>query len=245
MRAASLALALAGAVACGRFPSQGRDADTAIAARRETGLRALIDAAEKGRLVPFGAMVVVVRERVVQDALSASLPFERVIAGRYRVRVTSAGVRFEDGVALVILLGRATVDGRTEAEASVDLRVITTLDVLELDPVSGVLRGAPTVLAVDARRSSVLGVESRLAEALVEELGREGLEAFAALAARVEIPVALESRLVLPEVGPEGGVHIRAATLPIRAGVADVKAFGGRLWVSLDVAVENEDGAAP
>ena len=106
-----------------------------------------------------------------------------------------------------------------------------------LDPRSGVLRGAVKVIAVDARRVDVMGVRAIPAESLVEGLGRERLEAFSALASDIEIPVRLEQQVALPAVGP-GEVRIEAAVIPLRASVADVKAFRGKLWVSIDVSTE-------
>jgi hypothetical protein len=74
-------------------------------------------------------------------------------------------------------------------------------------------------------------------EDLVEQLGREQLDAFSALASAIEIPVRLERSVTLPAVGP-GEVRIAAATIPVRAAVADVKAFGGKLWVSVDISTD-------
>jgi len=111
------------------------------------------------------------------------------------------------------------------------------LDVVELDPASGTLRGRVSVIAVDARRVDVLGMASHLAEDLVEDLGREKLDAYGDLVSRVDIPVRLERSVSLPAVGP-AEVSIDAATIPLRVAISDVKAFQGKLWVSVDVAAE-------
>jgi hypothetical protein len=212
-------------------------AEGAVLERRRQGLASLVAAARRGTLLPFDKVLVVADDRLVRQVIAASLPVERVIGDRYRIRVTGAEVRFEDGFALVRLEGEATFADRPATEGRAELTIYGGLDVVDLDPDSGVLRGGVKVIAVDARRVDVFGVRSFLAEDLVENLGREKLDAFSALASRIEIPVRLERSVTLPAVGP-GEVRIDAATIPLRVAVADVKAFRGKLWVSVDVSTE-------
>lgn len=211
-------------------------AERAVLERRRQGLVGLLAAAHRGPLLPFDRVLVVADERLVLGVIAASLPFERVIRERYRVRVTRAEVHFEDGFALVRLDGEARFVGQ-EAGGYAELTVYGGLDVVELDPDSGVLRGGVKVIALDARRVDVLGVASHLGEDLVEDLGRGKLDDFSALASRIEIPVQLERQVTLPAVGP-GEVRIEAASVPLRVAVADVKAFRGKLWVSVDVSTD-------
>ena len=218
-------------------------AERAVLERKQQGLAGLIEAARRGRLLPFDRVLVVADERLVAQVIAASIPFERVILERYRVKVTGAEVHFEDGFALVRLDGEASFADRP-AGGRAELTVYGGLDVVDLDPDSGVLRGGVNVIAMDARRVSVLGVRTLLAEDLVESLGREKLEGFSALASRIEIPVRLERGILLPAVGP-GEVRIDAATIPMRAAVKDVKAFNGKLWVSVSVSAETGPVASP
>jgi hypothetical protein len=231
--AAAVIAVLAPEAAWRRHEEDGASLEEAILARRRQGLATLLSASEKG-LVPFDGVLIAVDQGVVRDVLRASLPYERVISARYRVRVTAAEASFEDGAALVRLEGRASFADRPEDDAWADVTVAGAVDVVELDPRSGTLRGAVRVLAMDARRVDVMGVRSELAARLVEDLGREGLDAFGALLSRIEVPVALEHEITLPE-RDGGGVRLHRATLPLRASVADVRAFGGRLWVSVAV----------
>lgn len=212
-------------------------AERAVLERREQGLAALVTAARRGTLVPFDKMLVVADERLVRDVIAASLPFERVISARYRIRIERAEVHFEDGLGLVRLEGQATFADRAPDQGRADVAVYGGLDVVELDPASGTLRGRVSVIAVDARRVDVLGMASHLAEDLVEDLGREKLDAYGDLVSRVDIPVRLERSVSLPAVGP-AEVSIDAATIPLRVAISDVKAFQGKLWVSVDVAAE-------
>jgi hypothetical protein len=215
-------------------------AEPAVLERQRAALASLLDEAKDGPLVPFDRVLVVVDQALVQDLLASVMPYERVIS-RYRVRVTAASVRFEDGFALVRLDGRASLAASTEAAAFADVSVFGGLDVLALDPESGILRGEVRVIAVDVRRVAVLGLGAPAdAEELIEQLGRERLEAFGALASRLQIPVRLERAVELPAVASDSGVRIAAARIPLRAGVTHVRALRGRLWVSIDASVGAE-----
>jgi hypothetical protein len=222
-----------GVFACEEEEPETRvSAEEAILERKCDGLEALISAAEKGRLVPFDQVLVVVEQGLVQELLGAAMPFERVIEDKYRIRVTGAKVEFDDGFALVRLVSRASFAGRDESEAYAEVEVYGGLDVVELDPVSGLLRGRVRLMGVEARRVDVLGMAAP-AERLVEDLSRERIESFEALASSVEIPVRLESSITIPAVGPEGRISIARAEVPMKVEVRDVKAFRERLWVSL------------
>jgi hypothetical protein len=235
-RALFLALVLALLPACRRHETAA-SAESAVLERRREGLTALVAAAKQGALLPFDKLLVVADERLVAEVIAATLPFEAVIAGRYRVSVTRAEVRFEDGFGLVRLDGEASFADRPASDGHAELTVYGGLDVVDLDPDSGVLRGRVKVIAVDARRVNVYGVQASLVEELVESLGREKLDSFGVLASRIEIPVRIEGKVTLPAVGP-GEVSIEAETIPVRASVSDVKAFRGKLWVSVSVAID-------
>jgi len=220
-------------------------ADAAIAQRQNEGLRRLVADAEKGPVVQPGDVLLVVDERMVQELLSNVLPVEHVISGRYRIRLTRASVRFEDGLALVRLGGRATLADHDEQYASADLDVAGGIDVVDLDPRSGRLRGQVRIIAVDAQAVAVMGMKTpRQAESLVEELGRERLEAFSELLSGIQIPVRIEQDLVIPAVTGEAGLRIGAASVPLTVSVLDVNAFKGRLWVSVKAAVDEGRAAA-
>jgi len=223
------------APACRRPPRGRLTAEQAVAARQRQGLERLLAKEAQGALLPSEEVLVVVDQRLVQDVLTASLPYERVISDKYRVRVTAAGVTFDDGAAVVRLEGQASLAHGGEAGATAEISVVGFLDVVELEPSSGILRGRIRIVAVDARRVDVLGVRAP-AERLVEDLSRESVEAFNVLASSVEIPVRLEREVTLPAVGPAGGVTIAAAAVPVRLAVVDLEAFRGRLWVSIDAA---------
>jgi hypothetical protein len=238
----ALALTLAvtaGVVAYLRLGAHHHRHETALSAERAVlqrqlqGLSGLLLAAEKGPLVTFDSVLVTVDEQLVQSLIETALPIEAVVADRYRVRVSAARVQFEDGFALVTLEGRASMADRPQEDTFADVLLYGALDIVDLDPVSGTLRGRVTLIAFDARKVGVMGVGARPAEGLVEDLARERLEAFAPLLSDIEIPVAVQGRLDLPGLN-EGGVRIAADTLPLRVAVQSVKAFRRKLWVSVD-----------
>lgn len=239
-RAAAVAALITAAGAC-QAPPRRASAEEAVLERQREGLQALIRAAERGPLVPFGQVLVVVHQGLVQDLLSAAMPYERTVAGKYRIRIDAARVAFDDGFALVRFDGRASRAGHAfEEDVSAEVSVFGGLDIVELDPVSGILRGRVKIIAVEARRAALLGLKAPV-ERLVESLGREKLETFSSLASGLEIPVSLERSIAIPAARGEAGIRIAAAAVPVRAAVLDVKAFRGRLWISITASA----GAGP
>ena len=218
---------------------------------RNDALRKLIDAGQEGPLIPFDQILVAVDQALVQDLISSAVPFERTVAQKYRIRVDRAGVEFEDGLALVWLGGRASLADWPEEEAFADITVFGALNVVEIDPASGLLRAHVEVLSLQAHRVDLLGLPAPIKD-LVASLGKEKVEEFNVLASPVEIPVKVQSHVSLPEVGPEGGVHIEGVSIPIHAAVKGMKALRGKLFVSVGAGVHSEKhpagpggGAAP
>jgi hypothetical protein len=86
-----------------------------------------------------------------------------------------------------------------------------------------------------------LFMRARQAEKLVQELGREKLEKYAALASAIQIPVRQRYEFRVPGVGPPEVVRIEEARVPLELKVYDVTAFDGKLWVSMTAST----GTAP
>jgi hypothetical protein len=208
-----------------------RPAEEAVLERRRQGLLALLQAAARGPLVSREAhrVLFLVDQSLVADLLATQVPREYVIEDTFRIWVTGARITFEDGLALVRLDGRASLVG-AEEEVFADVAVFGDLEILRDQPSAAVLRSRINVIAVDARRVEVAG--QRDADKLVERLAKSRLSAFAALASGLEIPVRHEHAIVMPSVD-EGPVRIEATTLPLRLTLVDVKAFKGKLWLSM------------
>lgn len=195
-----------------------------VLAQQTVGLQALVEAAERGTLLSFKHVLVVVDQGLVQDILRAAMPIQGSVGG-FEVRIESAEASFGDGLALIHLNGKASL---IESSVTASLRVYGALEVVSMDPASGLLRCSVRVFGVEADRANVLGIDEPL-RGLAETLSHGGL---AALLRFVEIPVRINDHLTLPAVDSKR-LRIRATDVPIRAEVAEVKAFGGKLWVSL------------
>ena len=195
-------------------------------------LRVQVAAAEAGTLLDFEQMLVVVDQQLIQQLLASATPLEGDVQS-FHVRIDAARAEFAKGVALVHLDGQASlVSGGISAEMS----VYGGLDVVELDPASGVLRARVSVYAVDIPKADLLGIDQptrRLTQALAEG----GLEA---LLGPIEVPVRIEDRLELPALRTRR-VSIPALEVPVAATVSSVRVFSGKLWVG----VRAKAGPAP
>jgi hypothetical protein len=207
-----------------------------VLARQTVALQTLVDAADRGALVNFAQVLVVVDQGLVRDLLRAAMPIEALIGG-FRVRLESAEASFDDGLALVHLSGKATL---IESSVSADLRVYGGLEVVKLDPQSGRLRCEVRVFGVEADRANLIGIDEPLRD-LARALSHGGL---AALLRFVEVPVRIDDHLSLPAVHSKR-LRLRAAEVPIRAEVAEVKVFKGRLWVGLSEQPEVQPESVP
>jgi hypothetical protein len=201
----------------------------ALLSRQNQELAKLASAAENGTLLDFESMLIVVDQALVRDLLRAVTPLEADVGSGVHVKIDSADASFEDGVALVSMTGTASVGG---APVGSRVTVLAAIDVVELQPVSGVLECRVNVLGVDAQGTTARGHDDAV-DRLTEALARGGLSL---LLGSLEIPVGVEDRLSIPAVESKR-LQIAAVNLPLRVGVQQVKAFGGRLWVYVDAAL--------
>jgi hypothetical protein len=199
-------------------------AEELVLQRQVQKLRVQVEAAEAGTLLDFEEILVVVDQDLVQRLLASATPLEGDVQG-FHVRIDAARAEFTNGVALVHLNGQAAlVSGGISAE----MGVYGGLDVVELDPRSGVLRARVAVYAVDIPAADVLGIDQP-ARRLTQALAEGGLEA---LLGPVEVPVRIEDRLELPALRTRR-VSIPALQVPVAATVSSVRVFSGKLWVGV------------
>lgn len=162
----------------------------------------------------------------MQDLLSAVSPMEAEIGGGFHVNIDGVETVFGDGVALVQLTGTAVVN---ESPVGARVTVFGSIDAVEIEPKSGILRCNVSILAVEAENAEALGRNDpvgRLTEALTEG----GL---AMLLGPLEIPVKLENSLDIPAVDSKR-LRIPKETLPLSIAAHQIKVFGGKLWVFVD-----------
>jgi len=221
-------------------------AERAILVRQVERLRELVAASENGPLFDPDQLLVLVDQKLVQAMLSSTMPWEEVVGGHFRVRATSVEVRFEDNVGLLRVDGSISSSLAQENEDIAELTLYADIDVVELDPTSGILSGQVSLLAYELRPAGLLtkGAVAPFAPRLMDELGRLGLNAFVALVRPFEIPVLLERDIEIAGLGPEGPVTLAPGRVALSIGVSSVRAFDGRLWVSLDANPHGWDSGA-
>ena len=203
-------------------------AQEALLSRQNQELLKLASAAESGTLLDFKGLLIVVDQVLVQELLHAATPLDADVGSGFHVKIDSADASFGDGVALIRMTGTASVGG---ASVGSPVTVFGAIDVVELNPASGVLQCGVSILGVEARDASALGHNDPVGR-LMEALTHGGL---ALLLGSLEIPVSIENRLSIPAVESKR-LRIAAEDIPLTITVKQVKAFGGRLWVFVDAA---------
>ena len=213
-------------------PSSSRlrvSAQEALLARQNQELVKLASAAERGTLLDFKGVLIVVDQVLVQDLLRAVMPLDGDVGGGFRVQIDAVDAAFGDGVALVRLSGRANVG---TASVGSPITVFAAVDVVSLDPVSGILQCGVSIISVEAQDAAALGRNDPVGR-LTEALTHGGLSM---LVGSLEIPVSVENKLSIPAVESKR-LRIESEDLPLTIAVQQVKVFGGRLWVFVDVAL--------
>jgi hypothetical protein len=205
-----------------------------LLSRQNEELVKLTLAAEKGSLLDFKGVLIVVDQALVQDLIRAATPLEADVGSGFHVKIDSASASFGDGVALVRMTGTARLGG---ASVGSQVTVLASVDVVELDRSSSVLECRVNVLGVEAQDAKALGRNDPVGR-LTEALTRGGLSL---LLDSFEIPVSVENSLSIPAVESKH-LRIAAEDLPLTITVQRVKAFGGRLWVFVDAALAPDRG---
>lgn len=204
------------------------DVGRATLIRERDALRRYVDQAS-GPLVPFDAVVVVIRGELLQEVLDGVLPVERPVGESVLLTLRSARVRFRSGLALVELEGRAAL--RDNPAVFADLLVSGVLEVLGVDAATGTLATRIQVLGFETADVGVAGL-SPPAERLVNRLASGRAQSLNEVLERIEVPVRLAETLDLPAVD-EPEVTIRGGSVAFRLQVEDVKVLDDRLWVAV------------
>ena len=171
----------------------------------------------------------VVDQALVQDLLRAVTPMDAYVGSGFRVRIDSADTAFGDGVALVRMTGIASLETSPVGAA---VTVFGAIDAVRIEPRSGVLRCSVAILGVEAEDAKALGRNDPIGR-LTEALAHGGLSM---LLGGLEIPVRVENHLSIPAVASKR-LQIVAEDLPLTVGAQQIKVFGGKLWIFVDVAL--------
>ncbi len=205
-------------------------AQETLLTRQNQALLELTAAAEAGTLLDFKDILVVVDQSLIQDLLRAVTPMDADVGKGFHVRIDAAETAFGDGVALVRMSGTARLD---DSAVGAPVTVFGAIDAVQIDPASGVLRCNVAILGVEARDAKALGRNDPVGR-LTEALAHGGLSM---LLGGLEIPVRVENHLLIPAVASKR-LQIVAEQLPLTVGAQQIKVFGGKLWVFVDVALK-------
>jgi hypothetical protein len=204
-------------------------------------LRKLVNAARSGPILADHDTVLVLDQRLIAQILAAHLPWEEVVAERYRVRIMKVAVECQDGLALLTMEGRVGLRSVPSAADFARLRLFGDVDVVELDDARGALRGRVSLLAFEVHPTGAFERHSATRRFL-DEFGRLRIHAFTAFARPFEMPVRLERIIEVPPSSGQDPVRLLAGRLMVTATVSDVLAYDERLWIALRADV-NEPGA--
>jgi hypothetical protein len=196
------------------------------------GLHALIGALKRGQLTKPDQLLVGADEATVERLIGATLPQERIVSKRFRIRLEKAQVRFRGNQSVVTLAGRASaVDA---AATFVDVTLKGGLSDLIVQRDSGALTTKVAIYSLEVQRAAAIGAENRAVRDLAKALAQARVDSLAELGPSVVIPIRLHEDIPLngldeePLIAAPGKLHIQLT-------VAKVLAVSGRLWVLLDV----------
>ncbi len=184
----------------GPAPAPSLSAREALLSRQNQELAKLAAAAESGTLLDFKGVLIVVDQALVQDLVRAVTPLEADVGHGFHVKIDSADTAFGDGLALVRMSGTARVGG---ASVGSQVTVFGAIDVVKLDPASGILQCGVNVVSVEAQNATALGRSDPVGR-LTEALAEGGLSL---LLGTLEIPVSVEDRRRAPRSGVEAPAH--------------------------------------
>jgi hypothetical protein len=227
------ALALAVAVAASFGACRPRE--TAETTRLRTGetfllaqiadLKTLAARAEAGDVQTADRIAIGISEETAKALFDVSLPQEKVLGDRVRVRVVKAQPYFQGNNAAVLF--EADAQGKsTGAQARLELggRLVN----FRVD--DGRLRADVELVHFKVLDSSLAILGSGVLESLIQD----NLGVLAELTPHFEVPVRLEHSIKIGGL-QEGVVTTKGGVLPLAMSVAEVMPLNRRLWVFLEV----------
>jgi hypothetical protein len=182
----------------------------------------LVGKARRGELVTEGQIAIGVSESLVERLLTASLPPDRVVAGRLHVALDKVEPFFRGGLAIIRLRARVSVTNLPDAK-------------VELDIVSGLknirLEKGRLLARVSIHHFRVVSAfVGDTGKNLIEDAMRTHQHAVEDLIPGLEIPVLLEESVEFGGI-KEGPVRVGAGRLPLELGLSHVVPVNERLWL--------------
>ena len=197
----------------------------AVALSQIANLQQLVEKAEAGQLVSADRIAISLSEETAKSIFDASLPQEKTLAERVKVRIESAQPFFNGNNAG--LLFQASARGTTIG-ATARLELGGRLVDFRIE--KGRLTASVELVHFKVLDSSLGDMGSDVLESLV----RANQPAIAAMLPTLEVPVHLEQSI--PVAGlDEGVVQVEPGVLPFQITLAEVIPVNRRLWILLDV----------
>ena len=210
-------------------------------AQQYVSLRQYAAREELGSFLPSGDAQIAIRERLLRDVLTRSLPIRQTFEkGRYEARLDRARLDLEDGLASIRMFGQVRrVDPNRTIEADVELQ--THIDVVEFRPDAGTIRAGLSVTDAHVLRAgrgparTFMNPAARFFGGLkVEDWNRERLS--------LEIPVHVDQQITIPDL--TGEVSLKARRIPLQLRVSAFTVLQDRLVLSLFLERDPEAGEA-
>jgi hypothetical protein len=204
--------------------TRARSTETLLLAEIED-LRKLVAKTEAGDLVLEDRIAIGIAEATSKALLQVSLPQERVIGDRLRVRLETAEPYFRGNNAVLLFRASArTLTGSAEAHLEMGGRL------KDFRIEKGKLMSGIELMHFKVLDSSLGDMGSDVLENLV----RDNMDSLSSLLPGLEIPVMLEESIRIPGLR-EGVVVVKPGVLPMQMGLSEVIPIDQRLWILLEV----------
>jgi hypothetical protein len=190
-------------------------------------LARLLDAARRGELLTDGQIAIGLSESFIERLLTASLPSERILAGRLRIKLDEVKPYFRGGVATIAF--RAMVSSTDIEDARVRLELAGGLKDVRLEKGRLLARVSLVHFTVVDSFAGTLGKN------LVEDAVRANLDTLEESIPPLEVPVALEEGVEFGGL-KDGPVQVGAGRLPLEFGLSRVVPINERLWLLVHAA---------
>ena len=212
-----------------------------VEAQRLINLRGYAARERLGSFLPPGDTQLAIRESLLQDILTRSLPIrESFENGRFEARLDKALLDLGDGLASITLLGHGRMLGPNASPLEADLRLETHIDVVEFRPDVGTLRAGLAITAAHVIRTEGRG-RGPLADPAARYFGSLKVEDWNRQRPTLEIPIRVEQEITLPSI--QGDLSVDSCRIPLVVGVSALTVLQDRLVISL--ALGRDKGAVP
>jgi hypothetical protein len=182
----------------------------------------LLEAARGGELLSERQVAIGVSESLVERLLAASLPSNRIAAGRLHIGFEKVQPVFRGGIAAIIF--RGSVSSTRMPDARVMLELAGRLKDVRLE------NGRLTARVALVHFTVLNSFAGDLGKNLVEDALRANLAKIEAWIPPLEIPVLLEQGVDFGGID-QGPIRVGAGRLPLEFTLSNIVPVNARLWL--------------